>query len=394
MDRRHFIKSTSIAVLAAMAKTGQGNNNKLSTQMKYRRLGRTDMKISEISLGGSPVPPEAIFRRAIEMGVNYVDTSSSYMNGNSERTIGKILKDFPNKLYVATKFHAGRKGYEAKETLEKEFEGSLKRLNVDCVDILMVHGARTPDILANDDVLNLLEKFKKQGKTRFTGVSCHHDPVEVLTAAVKSGNYDMISVAYSAFSGSLVQKDGVYENYLQDSGIEQLINLAKKHDVGVIAMKTMAGGNRQDLAKYRKKGISLPQAKLKWVLENKYVASALSELLTFDILEENLAVSGSPLYPEEKMVLIDHVTSFSSRYCRMCGQCLKACPLKIAVPDILRYALYYTDHGKTTLAKEKYKMLPVESGYSNCNHCGRCLKACPNRLPIIRMLKSAHQLLA
>jgi predicted aldo/keto reductase-like oxidoreductase len=377
-----------------MAKTGQGNNNKLSRPMKYRRLGRTGMKISEISLGGSPVPPEAIFRRAIEMGVNYVDTSSSYMNGNSERTIGKILKDYPDKLYVATKFHAGRKGADTREAWEKEVEGSLKRLNVDGVDILMVHGARTPDILANEDVLNLLEKFKKQGKTRFTGVSCHHNPVEVLTAAVKSGNYDMISVAYNAFSGSLVQKDGVYENYLQKSGIEQVINLAKTHGVGVIAMKTMAGGDRQDLAGYRKKGISLPQAKLKWVLEDKYVASALSELLTFDILEENLAVCGSPLYPEEKKALTEHVTSFSSRYCRMCGQCLKQCPRSIAVPDILRYASYYTNHGKTTPAKTKYKSLPLESAYGNCNHCGRCLNACPNGLPIIRMLQSAHRLLA
>jgi predicted aldo/keto reductase-like oxidoreductase len=393
MDRRHFIKSASITLLAGMTKTGQGNTNQLPAQMKYRRLGRTNMKISEISLGGSPVPPEAIFRRAIEMGVNYVDTSSNYSNGNSERTIGKILKEYPNKFYVATKIHAGRQGYDSIESLEKEFEGSLKRLNVDCVDILLVHGARTPEILANEDVLNLLEKVKKQGKTRFKGVSCHSNPVEVLTDAVKSGNYDMITVAYSAFSGSLVQKDGVYQDYLQRSGIEQLINLAKKHDVGVIAMKTMAGGNRQDLAKYQKKGISLPRAKLKWVLENKYVASALSELLTFDILEENLAVSGSPLTSKERMALTEHVTGFSSGYCRMCGQCIKECPMKIAVPDILRYALYYTDHGKTTLAKNKYKTLPVEYSYNNCNHCGRCLKACPNRLPIIQMLQSSHQIL-
>jgi predicted aldo/keto reductase-like oxidoreductase len=393
MDRRHFIKSASITLLAGMTQTGLGNNNQLPTRMKYRRLGRTNMKISEISLGGSPVPPEAIFRRAIEMGVNYVDTSSNYSNGNSERTIGKILKEFPNKFYVATKIHAGRQGYDSIEFLEKEFEGSLKRLNVDCVDILLIHGASTPEILANEDVLNLLEKFKKQGKTRFKGVSCHSSPVEVLTDAVKSGNFDMITVAYSAFSGSLVKEDGVYEDYLRRSGIEQLINLAKKHDVGVIAMKTMAGGNRQDLAKYRKEGISLPQAKLKWVLENQDVTAALSELVTFDILEENLAASGSPLTTKERMALIEHVTDFSSRYCRMCGQCAKKCPLKIAIPDILRYALYYTDHGKTTLAKSKYKNLPVEYRYNNCNLCGRCLKACPNKLPILQMLQSAHQIL-
>jgi predicted aldo/keto reductase-like oxidoreductase len=394
MDRRHFIKSTSMTLLAAMTKKGEGTDNISTKQMNYRRMGRTGMDISEISLGGSPVPPEAIFRRAIELGVNYVDTSSSYMNGNSERTIGKVLKEFPNKLYVATKIHAGRKGYDTRESWEKEFEGSLKRLDVDCVDILMVHGARTPDILANEDVLNLFEKFKKQGKIRFAGVSCHRNPVGVLTDAVKSGNYDMITVGYNAFSGSLVKKDGVYEDYLQKSGIEQVIDLAKKHDVGVIAMKTMAGGDRQELAKYRAKGISLPQAKLKWALENKYVTAVISEMVTFDILEENLSVSGSSLSLKEKTALAEHVTSVSSRYCRMCGQCAEECPRGIVVPDILRYAMYYADHDKRVLAKEKYKALPVECGFTNCNLCARCSNACPNGLPVPQLLQSAHQLLA
>jgi predicted aldo/keto reductase-like oxidoreductase len=394
MDRRHFIKSASAAMLATMTGTAQAGTGKQVGKMNYRRLGRTGMKISEISLGGSPVPPEGIFRRAIELGVNYVDTSSSYMNGNSERTIAKILKDFPGKLHVTTKIHAGRKGFDTVESLEKEFEGSLKRLQVDCVDILMVHGASSPDILADEGVLKLFEKFKKQGKIRFSGVSCHRDPVNVLTAAIKSGHYDIITLAYNAFSGSLVEEDGVYKDYLKRSGIEQLIALAKTHDVGVVAMKTMAGGNRQDLAAYRKKGISLPQAKLKWVLENKYVAGVISELLTFDILEENLAACGSPLTASEKMALMNHVTSFSSKYCRMCGQCMKACPQRIPVPDILRYALYKVEHGKPSLARHKYNKLPNESRSTACNNCGLCVKTCPNKLPVPRMLQSAHQLLS
>lgn len=394
MDRRHFIKNTGAALLAAVTKTAQGNNNN-QVQMNYRRLGKTDMKISEISLGGSPVPPEAVFHRAIEMGVNYVDTSSSYMNGNSERTIAKILKAHPGKLFVATKIHAGRRGYGFDtKILEKEFCGSLKRLNVDCVDILMIHGARTPDVPANEDVLNLLEKLKKQGKIRFKGVSCHVNPVEVLTPVIKSGNYDMVTVAYSAFSGSLVKKDNVYENYLQRSGIEQVIDLAKKHDIGVVAMKTMAGGDRQELSRYRAKGVSLPQAKLKWVLENKYVAAIISEMLTFDILEENLAVCGFALSGKEKKALQEHVTSYSSRCCRMCGSCAKECPQGIAVPDILRYARYYMEHDKTTLAKAMYKSLPTQSNVSACNNCGLCLDACPNRLAVPGLLRSAHRVLS
>ncbi len=391
MDRRRFIKNSSLAILLAATNNLTGKPNKPGA-MRYRRLGRTNLKISEISLGGSPIPPEAVFRRAIEMGVNYVDTSSSYMNGNSELTIARIKKDFPNQLQVATKFHAGRRGY-ANEMLEKEFEGSLKRLNLDCVDILMIHGARSPQVVQDEFVLNLLAKFKKQGKIRYSGVSCHSNPVEVLTPAIQEGHFDMITVAYNAFSGSLVEKDGIYANYLQRSGVQGIIDLAKKHDVGVVAMKTMAGGNRQDLSSYKKKGISLPQAKLKWVLENAQVAAAITEMVTFDILEENLGASGTALAGAEKNALLEHVARHSCRYCRMCGQCSTACPKGIAIADILRYNLYYQEHGKKTLAKIKYRQLAPEQNVSACDQCNQCIPVCPHHLPIPQLLLASQHML-
>ena len=391
MDRRCFIKNSSLAMLGVSAGNAV-NGQTASPGMNYRRLGRTGMKISEISLGGSPVPPEAVFRRAIEAGVNYVDTSSSYMHGNSERMIAKMLKEYPGRLFVTTKFHAGRPGYDRKK-LEEEFAGSLERLQVDCVDILMVHGAKNPEILADEEVMGLFDKFKKEGKIRFTGVSCHTDPLAVLPAAIESGRYDIVTVGYNAFSGNLVKKDGVYENYLKLSGIERAIELAGKHDVGVVAMKTLAGGQRQDLAKYKNMGVSLPQAKLKWVLENSAVAAAIVEMTTFDMLEEDLAVSGSELSGVEKTALIDHVQSRASRTCRMCGNCVGVCPRHVAIPDILRYALYHAEHGKTGLASAKYRRLPGEHRADGCDSCGRCQTACPNRLPIVSMLRSAHNIL-
>jgi predicted aldo/keto reductase-like oxidoreductase len=392
MERRDFLKNSILTGLVTVDTGLERNNRGLYGTIKYRRLGRTNLMISEISLGGSPVPPEAVFRQALERGVNYVDTSSSYMNGNSERLIGKILKDYPGRLYVATKFHAGRRGHD-KITLEQEFEGSLKRLGVNTVDILMVHGARTPDILLDEDVLSLFEKFKKQGRIRFCGISCHHNPVEVLTPAVKSGHYDVINIAYNAFSGSRIMENAIYENYLEKSGIEQVIDLAKQHDLGVIAMKTMAGGDRQNLDAYKKEGISLPQAKLKWVLENKNIASALSEMLTFDILEENLQICWSPLSIREKEALISHVNEHTTRYCRMCGTCQKACPLDIPIPDIFRYMGYALNQGKKFLAREKYDRLVFEQGVAECNRCDRCLDVCPYGLSIPGMIHTASRLL-
>jgi predicted aldo/keto reductase-like oxidoreductase len=378
--------------MVAAANTWPGLGSATPT-MEYRRLGRTNMKISAISLGGSPVPPEAVFRRAIEMGVNYVDTSSSYMNGNSELTIAKVRKEFPGRLFVATKFHAGRRGHPH-SALEKEFEGSLKRLNMDCVDILMIHGAASPQVVQDEFVLNLLQKFKKQGKIRFAGVSCHRNPVEVLTPAIRGGQFDMITVAYSAFSGNLVEKGAVYGNYLERSGIEGIIELAAKHDVGVVAMKTMAGGSRQDLTEYKKRGISLPQAKLKWVLENPAVAAAITEMVTFDILEENLAAGHTPLQAGEKKALLGHVIRHSGHTCRMCGQCISACPQKIAIPDILRYSLYYHEHGKRDLAKNRYRQLPPGQRANDCTGCNICTFTCPHQLPIPHLLHASHAALS
>jgi hypothetical protein len=293
---------------------------------------------------------------------------------------------------VATKFHAGRPGYD-RGKLEEEFAGSLERLEVDCVDILMVHGARSREILADSDVLDLFDTFKKQGKIRYTGVSCHTDPLRVLPAAIAGGHYDMITVAYNAFSGGLVEKAGVYTDYLRRSGIEQVIELAEKHDVGVVAMKTMAGGERQDLAKYQNSGISLPRAKLKWVLENRAVAAAIVEMITFDMLEEDIAASGTPLSSEEETALLDHVRSRWNRTCRLCGDCRSVCPRGVAIPDIFRYARYHVEHGKEALAGARYRRLPAGRRADDCDACGRCMAACPNGLPIVHMLQKAHTLL-
>jgi predicted aldo/keto reductase-like oxidoreductase len=351
--------------------------------------------ISEISLGGSPVPPEPVFKKAVEMGVNYVDTSSSYSNGNSERAIGKIIRGKRDKFHVATKFHAvRRREVKSKQALIEDAEGSLARLNTDYIDILLVHGAPSSDVLASEEVLGAFDQLKKDGKIRFTGTSCHRDPVGVLTPTIKSGKYDMIAVAYNAYSGTQVEKDKVYDDYLARSGIEEVIALAKENDVGVVAMKSMAGGDRQNLEAFRTEGVSIPQAKLKWVLQNDAVAAVITEMVNFDILEENMAASGVQMSSAERRVLGEYVKATSGDYCRMCGTCLLHCPSEVAIPDIMRYAMYHEAHGKTGLARMEYGKLSVENTVVGCNLCGRCEEMCPYGLQIVQKLRRAHQMLA
>ena len=407
MSRREFIRISAAGMLGTHTLVGnqRGQDSDLAQQkvikrvkkgsMYYRRLGRTGLMISEISLGGSPIPPEPVFRKAMEMGVNYVDTSSSYSNGNSERIIGRMIKGQRDKFHVATEFHAAEGGsIKSTPELIQEAEGSLKRLDTEYVDIFLVHGASSSELLMSEEVLAALDQLKKDGKARFTGVSCHRDSVNVLTPAIESGKYDMISLAYNPYFGSYVEECEVYDNYLAKSGIEKILALAKQNDVGVIAMKSVAGGDRQNLEAFRTEGVSIPQAKLKWVLQNDAVTAAITEMVSFDILDENLAVSGMEMSSTERKVLSEYVKATSVDYCRMCGTCLWHCPSKIAIPDIMRCVAYNDEYGKTSLARSEYRKLPKASTFSGCNQCGICEIVCPYGLQIVQKLCNAHQILA
>lgn len=362
--------------------------------MTCRRLGRTNLMISEIGLGGSPPPPETVFRKAIEMGVNYVDTSSSYSGGNSERLIGRVIKGRRDGIHVATKFHFHPGGGYTRDDLIREAEGSLGRLRTDHVDILLLHNASRAEEVEHEEVLAAFETLKKDGKIRYAGVSCHQDPAGVLIPAIRSGRYDMVSVAYNAFSGTYGERNKVYDDYLKSSGIGNVLALAKEKGVGVVAMKTMAGGQRQNLAVFRSEGVSLPQAKLKWALANDAVSAVITEMDTYEILEENLAVSGKRLSAREEDSLLQHVRAAGGDVCRMCGSCVRECPSEIAIPDILRCLQYHRDHGKSGFARSGYRTVPPSNTFRGCTGCGTCERICPFGVRIVHHLKQADRILA
>jgi predicted aldo/keto reductase-like oxidoreductase len=363
-------------------------------EMFYRRLGRTNLLISEISLGGSPVPAKPILYQAIERGVNYIDSSHTYQNGNSERQIGQLLKDMGrDKVHVGTKFHL--RGRWSEKSIIKTVEGSLGRLKTDYLDVLLIHGASDEKHLTDERVLGAFEKLKKQGKYRFRGLSCHSNHHKVVKEAVECGLYDMVQLGYNVFDIQDSKKEvETYDDYLGQSGIRRLLALAKSNDIGIIAQKTLkVGGRRQNLEKYRTGTNSIFQAMLKWVLENKNVASALTEILTYEQLEEDLAVVGEALSEEERTNLFRFVVRNSKNYCHMCGLCEMNCPSHIKTTSILRYLAYYEDYKKTDLAKQAYsRLIPAESP-SSCQNCGGCERVCPYGLSIRERLREAHKIL-
>jgi predicted aldo/keto reductase-like oxidoreductase len=400
--RRRFMRnilfgafSTSLASARHLSGEEKQSYRLKKGQMFYRRLGRTNLLISEISLGGSPLPAIPILYQAIERGVNYIDSSHTYSNGNSERQIGLILKEFGrDKVYVGTKFHL--RGNWSEKSIINTVNGSLRRLDTDYMDVCLIHGVADEKHLTDERVVGAFEKLKKQGKYRFRGFSCHSNHHKVVKEAVDCGYYDMIQLAYNVFDIQETKDDGkVYDDYLGQSGIRRLLALAKSKDVGIIAMKTLkVGGKRQNLEKYRTGGTTIYQAMLKWALENKNLTSAVIEMLTWEQLEEDLGVIGKPLSEMERKNLFRYVAENSEDYCHMCGECQANCPSRIKTTSILRYLTYHENYEKIGMAKKAYSRLKQVQTAAACQDCGECERVCPYGISIRKRIREAHTVLS
>lgn len=179
--------------------------------MKYRTLGKTGFKISEISLGTWQVGgkwgsgfdhalAENILKTALDEGINFIDTADVYENGESEKAVGKILKNSSERVYVATK--CGRQinphineGYTP-EILRKYVEGSLKRLGLDCIDLIQLHCPPT-EIYYRPEIFGEFEKLKAEGKILNLGVSV--EKVEEAIKAIEFDNVTAVQIIYNIF---------------------------------------------------------------------------------------------------------------------------------------------------------------------------------------------------
>jgi hypothetical protein len=239
--------------------------------------------------------------------------------------------------------------------------------------------------------------LRKQGKFRFTGISCHTNHHKVVKKAIECGYYDMVQLGYNVFDiEETDEKQDIetYDDYLGTSGIRQLISLAKSKDVGIIAMKALkVAGRRQKLDTYKIEGNSIFQIMLKWVLTNTNIASVVTEILTFEQMEEDLAVVHHPLTAREQSSLYRYVAENSKNYCHMCGQCETNCPEGVKTTTILRFLAYHEGYEKYDRAKRGYSSLKPGEKATSCKSCGWCENLCPYGIEIRQRIQHAHTLL-
>jgi predicted aldo/keto reductase-like oxidoreductase len=401
LPRRSFLKSLAaggcfslISLPSSWLGPQEREWRRKKGEMHYRRLGRTDLFISEISLGGSPLPDWSLCLEIIDRGVNYIDTSESYSNGNSERQIGRLFKEVGrDKFFVGTKFHL-RYGW-SRDSILRSVETSLKRLQTETIDVLLIHGAAREEDLRDERVLGAFEQLKKEGKFRFNGLSCHANHFRVVKTAVDSGKYDMVQLGYNVYDLIEPETSGLSAGGEEtDSRVRNLIRYAAARDVGIIAMKTLKTGRSRNLDKYRTGETSVHQAMLKWALENRRVSAVVTEMLNRDQMEDDLGAAGKILAEEERASLHRLVAETSRDYCHMCGRCQSRCPSGIATPDILRLLAYAENYGRSRRAKTEYGSLPARQTAVSCLNCARCESACPYEVQVRARIRRAHDILA
>ena len=230
----------------------------------YRRLGRTNVEVSDISLGSSRLGTyggEAVARLAVERGVTYIDTAPDYVDAGSELAIGAALRGQRDKVFLATKFcrtNGHLPGGSSVQAYMDAVDASLTRLQTDHVDLAHVHACDDVERLLDPNLHEAFDRLKEQGKVRFLGVSTHTpNLIEVANTAIDSDRFDVLMLAYH--HGAWPQLNAV-------------IDRAASKDIGVVAMKTLKGACHHKLLESRAEADSFTQAAFKWVLSNPSVS--------------------------------------------------------------------------------------------------------------------------
>ncbi len=232
--------------------------------MEYNALGRTGLDVSRVGFGGGGIGEvwgatsrgEAVraVHRALDLGINYFDVAPAYGDGKAEEALGAALQGRGENVIIGTKVRISAEDIEdVAGAVKRSMETSLRLLKRDSVDILHVHNrftktrGETPDSLAAEDVigqvLGAYKAMQQEGKTRFIGLSAMDHHVPTLNQIMETGEWDTVLAYYNLLNWTAQSSPPPGVNVF-DNG--QNILLAKKHNMGVIGIRSHAAGALTD----------------------------------------------------------------------------------------------------------------------------------------------------
>jgi predicted aldo/keto reductase-like oxidoreductase len=336
--------------------------------MQYRKLGRTDLMVSCVGFGALPFAglkqneADEVLNAALDAGVNFIDTARGYRE--SEELIGNAVGNRRSEFFLATKSRARKES-----AILEELNTSLKNLKTDRIDLYQIHYVNAPDelrdVMKKGGALDVFRKIQNDGTVRHIGITGHN--TQLLIDAAKTGEFDTIQGAFSYIE--------------RDQKVFDLIEYCAGNNIGFIVQKPLGGG-----------AITCAGTALKWILQFP-ISTVIPGMVTLEQVEENTALADESytISEEEEEELDDVVGQLDKNFCRRCYYCHSVCPENIRIGVILEFYGKAKIPENFELSRRWYRGYKINS--TNCTECGLCEPECPYGLPIMQMLKEAHELM-
>ncbi len=371
--------------------------------MKYTQLGNTGYRVSRLGFGSMRLPmidigggqyvdverATAVIHRALDLGVNYIDTGMMYDNEEGELVVGSALEQWPRRDEVivaakCTKFKAKSPG-----DLRRCLEHQLWRQRRDSFDLYLFHGIgwdNWHEIDAAIGWIGDMARAKEEGLVKHVGFSFHDKP-EAMMRLVDEGIFDLVTCQY---------------NYL-DRANEAAIAYAAEKGLGVAVMGPVGGGRLAVVPKGLREAGDLSagnaaELALRFVLSHPGVHVALSGMSSIEMVEQNAAaVDKGPLSEAEVgsiNAMMDRNRELARLYCTGCRYCMP-CSNGVEIPQVFELVNYFRVYGMEEHALAQYARLVEDGGdASKCAACGECLSKCPQNIEIPEQLREAAELLS
>jgi predicted aldo/keto reductase-like oxidoreductase len=371
--------------------------------MQYRRVPKNGDQLSALGFGAMRLPTKRMkideeraarqIRGAIDEGVNYIDTAVPYHSGESERFLGRVLRDgYREKVKLATKLPPW--SVKTREDMDKILAIQQKKLQTDRIDYYLLHGldAQSWKKLAGLGVLEFLDSAKASGKIVNAGFSFHGDR-KTFQEIIDAYPWVFCQIQY---------------NFLDEhnqAGTEGLRYAASK-DIAVMVMEPLRGGmlagkippEAAEVYANAEPKRSAAEWALRWVWDHPEVTVVLSGMNDERHISENMATCETALpgsMSAGELATVGEVAGLYKRLmkvgCTGCGYCMP-CPFGVNIPQCFSLYNGYYMGGSRIMTRGMYGAslmggMGAPADASLCRNCGRCVKACPQKIAIPDELK-------
>ncbi len=332
-------------------------------------LGNTGRSVRKLGFGAMYLPritaeeSDRLLNRALELGINYFDTASAYMD--SEEKLGRVLPQHRARCVISSRSVSWKAGLDE---FKKDFAQSFKRLQTEVIDFYGFHAVNQPPELetACKEPLDFLLEQRAAGRIRHLAITGHNP--RTLTDALRKGCFEMVMFPF---------------NVIEREALDTLITTANQMGVATSIMKPLAGGVIESKAQALRFFLSYP------------VDVITPGMMSIKELEDNVRVidAGLPLSPQELAALEEEVKELGKEFCRRCSYCMP-CEHGIMIPFV--HMIHMKCYGKEMNDDVAYtlqlasRMLPQ---LESCDACGACVEKCPYQIPTPKRIQELRELL-